>query len=102
VRIDCEGKEAPVSTRQYIIIAQGERSRDLGQDRSVGAVAGLTEVSGLTLVVVFSFRNRKQKSQFQPAHTYRKMDKETVQPNSWVAIKLPNETYKVLQVVPNT
>jgi hypothetical protein len=55
VRIDCEGKEAPVSTRQYIIIAQGERSRDLGQDRSVGAVAGLTEVSGLSLVVVFSF-----------------------------------------------
>ncbi|SCO80380.1 probable translation initiation factor 3 (eIF-3) zeta subunit [Fusarium oxysporum] len=30
------------------------------------------------------------------------MDKETVQPNSWVALRLPNETYRVLQVVPNT
>ncbi|KAF4456103.1 tRNA (adenine-N(1)-)-methyltransferase non-catalytic subunit [Fusarium austroafricanum] len=33
---------------------------------------------------------------------YNVMDKETVQPNSWVALRLPNETYRVLQVVPNT
>ncbi|KAM0559317.1 hypothetical protein ACHAPJ_004337 [Fusarium lateritium] len=30
------------------------------------------------------------------------MADETVQPNSWVALRLPNETYRVLQVTPNT
>ncbi|KAF4949805.1 hypothetical protein FSARC_13391 [Fusarium sarcochroum] len=30
------------------------------------------------------------------------MADETVQPDSWVALRLPNETYRVLQVTPNT
>ncbi|KAF5024326.1 hypothetical protein F66182_3603 [Fusarium sp. NRRL 66182] len=30
------------------------------------------------------------------------MAQETVQPNSWVALRLPNETFRVLQVTPNT
>ncbi|KAM0199787.1 hypothetical protein ACHAPQ_012432 [Fusarium lateritium] len=30
------------------------------------------------------------------------MEKETVQPNSWVALRLPNETYRILQILPNT
>jgi hypothetical protein len=38
----------------------------------------------------------------QSIFNIRKMDKETVQPNSWAALRLPNETYRILQIVPNT
>ncbi|KAM5343125.1 hypothetical protein ACJ41O_014091 [Fusarium nematophilum] len=30
------------------------------------------------------------------------MSQEAVQPNQWVAIRLPNETFRILQVTPNT
>ncbi|EEU43896.1 uncharacterized protein NECHADRAFT_89689 [Fusarium vanettenii 77-13-4] len=30
------------------------------------------------------------------------MSDETVQPNQWVALRLPNETFRILEVVPNT
>ncbi|KAM0417051.1 hypothetical protein ACHAPT_012957 [Fusarium lateritium] len=30
------------------------------------------------------------------------MSEETVQPNQWVALRLPNETFRILEVVPNT
>ena len=30
------------------------------------------------------------------------MSRDTVQPNGWVALKLPNDNLKVLQIVPDT
>ncbi|KAF7541743.1 hypothetical protein G7Z17_g11889 [Cylindrodendrum hubeiense] len=56
----------------------------------------------MVLYAWFGFWGLFSRTKKSASNNQLKMSRETVQPDQWVALRLPNETMRILQVVPNT
>jgi hypothetical protein len=65
-------------------------------------VAGLTEAKSALQFIFFSLPRQNFNNTKRLFRSLAEMSRNTVQPNGWVAIRLPSEVTRVLQIVPHT